>query len=90
MGFREYLVGIRNDPERRLARRRDGRITHMESGTLIPGPFTFETRREILERLLTLQEQLKRQLVTPEELERIQVIWAEDAMRGIEQVVAAI
>ena len=90
VGFREYLVGIRNDPERRLARRRDGRITHMESGTLIPGPFTFETRREILERLLTLQEQLKRQLVTPEELERIQVIWAEDAMRGIEQVVAAI
>lgn len=46
VAFREYLVGIRNDPERRLARRRDGRITHMESGTLIPGPFTFETRRK--------------------------------------------
>ncbi len=90
VGFREWLVEIRNDPERRLARRRDGRITHMESGTLIPGPFTFETRREILERLLDLQGQLQRQLVTPEELERIQAIWAEDAMRGIEQVVAAI
>ena len=90
VGFREWLVEIRNDPERRLARRRDGRITHMESGTLIPGPFTFETRREILDRLLDLQRQLQRQLVTPEELERIQAIWAEDAMRGIEQVVAAI
>jgi DNA sulfur modification protein DndC len=90
VGFREWLVEIRNDPERRLARRRDGRITHMESGTLIPGPFTFETRREILERLLDLQRQLQRQLITPEELERIQAIWAEDAMRGIEQVVAAV
>jgi len=88
--FREWLVEIRNNPQRRLARRRDGRITHMESGTLIPGPFTFETRREILDRLLDLQKQLQRQLVTPEELERIQAIWAEDAMRGIEQVVAAI
>lgn len=90
VGFREWLVEIRNDPARRLARRRDGRITHMESGTLIPGPFTFETRREILDRLLELQKQLQRQLITPEELERIQAIWAEDAMRGIEQVVAAI
>jgi DNA sulfur modification protein DndC len=90
VGFREWLVEIRNDPERRLARRRDGRITHMESGTLIPGPFTFETRREILGRLLDLQNQLQRQLITPEELERIRAIWAEDAMRGIEQVVAAI
>ena len=89
-GFREWLVEIRNDPERRLARRRDGRVSHMESGTLIPGPFTFETRREILERLLDLQRRLQRQLITPEELERIQAIWAEDALRGIEQIVAAV
>lgn len=90
VSFREWLVEIRNDPNRRLARRRDGRITHMESGTLIPGPFTFETRREILERLLSLQRELQRQLITPEELERVQAIWAEDAIRGIEYVVAEI
>jgi DNA sulfur modification protein DndC len=85
-GFRDWLVDIRNDPTRRLARRRSGRITHMESGALIPGPFTFDTRREILARVLELQEKVGRELITPEELERIQTIWAEDALRGIEHV----
>jgi DNA sulfur modification protein DndC len=80
--FRDWLALIRNDPHRRMARRRDGRITVTPEGVFVPGPFTLETRREILDRLLALQEIVPRPLISPGEVARIKAIWAEDACQA--------
>jgi DNA sulfur modification protein DndC len=80
LDFRDWLVLIRNDPERRLARRRDGRFTITQSGVHIPGPFTRATRAEILAKLLHLQEQVGHELISSAEVERIRSLWAEDAL----------
>lgn len=80
LDFRDWLVSIRNDPERRMARRRDGRVTITAAGTFVPGPFTLATRAEILERLLALQLEVKRPLISDSEVARIRELWAEDAI----------
>jgi len=78
LDFRDWLASIRNDKERRLARRRDGRITTTNSGTLIPGPFTLQTRAEILERLRTLEAETGQSLITDEEVNFIHALWSEE------------
>jgi DNA sulfur modification protein DndC len=80
LDFRDWLTTIRNDPERRLARRRDGRFTVASNGTHIPGPFNLNTRFEILDRLLKLQDVTQTQLISATEVERIRSLWAEDAL----------
>lgn len=80
LDFRDWLISIRNDPERRLARRRDGRITIAANGTYIPGPFNLKTRAEILERLLDLQGAFGVELISRAEIERIRTYWADDAL----------
>ena len=85
LDFRDWLVAIRNDPARRLARRRDGRVTFAASGVHIPGPFTISTRTEILGRLLALQEQVGHDLITEIEIERIRTLWSEDALAMAER-----
>lgn len=82
LDFRDWLVSIRNDPSRRLARRRNGQITITATGIHIPGPFTVATRAEILTKLLSLQQQVGKQLILPAELDRIRSLWAEDALAG--------
>lgn len=77
--FRDWLVSIRNDPERRSAIRRSGWYTITSTGTYVPGPFTLATRREILERLLNLEARVGKALISPNEVERIRSIWAEEA-----------
>jgi DNA sulfur modification protein DndC len=89
LDFRDWLVTIRNDPTRRMARRRAGQITVTREGVYVPGPYTMEARAEILERLLDLQAIPGRELVTPGELRRIKEIWAEDAMMIAQRFVAA-
>jgi DNA sulfur modification protein DndC len=79
MDFRDWLAKIRNDPDRRMARRRSGRTTHLPDGSLVPGPFTLDARREILDQLRKTEAQSGRILITPDEVERIERIWAEDA-----------
>lgn len=79
IGFRDWLIGIRDDPERRMARRRNGRITITSGGVFVPGPFTLEARREILDRLLTLEREMGKVLIQPDEIVRIREIWGEDA-----------
>lgn len=79
MDFRDWLVEIRNDPSRRMARRRSGKTTHLADGSLVPGPFTFEARREILDGLLAVQQSTDRELITATEIDLIKRIWAEDA-----------
>ncbi len=76
--FRDWLVEIRNDPARRQARRRDGRITLTRGGTFIPGPFTLQARREILDRLRALEIATGQGLISAAEIDRIHEIWAED------------
>ena len=80
IAFRDWLASIRNDPHRRLARRRDGRITITKEGVFVPGPFTLETRQEILDRVLELQRLTGRVLINEDELGRIRRIWAEDVL----------
>ena len=80
LDFRDWLVTIRNDPSRRLARRRNGRVTFAANGVHIPGPFTLAARAEILRRLLELQEQVGHELLTGSEIEAIRNIWSEDAL----------
>lgn len=85
LDFRDWLVSIRNDPERRLARRRDGRVTIAANGTYIPGPFNLATRAEILAKLLNLQESSGLSLINEREVERIRSLWAEDALASTER-----
>lgn len=78
VAFRDWLVDIRNDPTRRSAIRRNGRLTFDVSGKHIPGPFTIQARREILERLLQVQEEFGAQLISKDEVDLIHKLWAED------------
>lgn len=76
--FRDWLMTIRNDPKRRLARRRNGRFTVTKNGVYVPGPFSIETRREIFDRLIRLQGKIAMPLITEDEIQRIRVLWTED------------
>ena len=78
LNFRDWLAAIRSDKERRQARRRDGRITITDGGTFVPGPFTLQARKEILERLCALEKETGRCLISDEEVELIHEIWAEE------------
>ena len=78
LDFRDWLVSIRNDKERRQARRRDGRITITDGGTFVPGPFTFQTRTEIFERLRLLEMRTGQRLISDEEIALIHQLWAEE------------
>lgn len=88
MELRDWLAEIRNDPGRRTAHRRTGKITHLADGSLIPGPFTLTARREILEVLLDTQVRVGEPLITEAEVALIKEIWAQDAVRGISQLTA--
>ena len=81
--FRDWLVAIRNDPERRLARRRNGRFSYSKSGVYIPGPFTVAARREILDRLLDLQAETAMQLIGSDEVQKIHALWMEDTLAAV-------
>lgn len=78
LDFRDWLASIRNDRERRQARRRDGQITITDGGTFVPGPFTLQTRSEIFERLRGLEEEAGQALISQEEIDLIHEIWAEE------------
>jgi DNA sulfur modification protein DndC len=82
MDLRDWLAEIRNDPERRMAHRRSGKVSHLADGSLIPGPFTLAARREILGRLLDTQRAVGDELISASEIAEIEKIWAEDASRG--------
>lgn len=83
--FRDWLAQIRDEPGRRMLRRRNGRVTHLDNGSLVHGPFTMATRREVLERLLDLQREVGSVLVTEEEIDIIRRIRADDVASGIER-----
>ncbi len=74
--FRNWLVSIRNDPTYRSAIRRNGRLTFDLTGKHIPGPFTIQARKEILQRLHDTESAFGGTLITSEEVELIHRIWA--------------
>lgn len=78
LDFRDWLVSIRNNPEKRQARRRNGTITITSSGTYVPGPFTMDARHEILDRLIDIQTGLDVELISYEEIEEIKRVWSEE------------
>lgn len=75
--FRDWLKEIRNDLSLRQGRRRTGKIT-VANGKLIPGPFTIKTRKMILDKLLETQKEYGDSLISDNEIDAIQRIWASD------------
>ena len=75
----DWLREIRNDPTLRQGRRRNGKITVIND-KLIPGPFTLDARRLILERLLQTQQTYGDSLITEHEIDTIQRIWVNDLL----------
>lgn len=86
--FRQWLKDIRNDPRYRSIERRNGEITFNARGEQIkhiPGPFTIQARKMILDRLLRTQEEYGDQIISPEEIEIIHATWAEEISRPIKK-----
>lgn len=78
LDFRDWLVTIRTDKERRQARRRNGKITITSTGTFVPGPFTLQTRAEILDRLQSVEREMNQSLISEKEVDLIRQIWSEE------------
>lgn len=88
ISFRQWLKDIRNDPRYRSVERRNGEIRFNARGEQIqhvPGPFTIQARKMILDRLLATEQEYGDHLVSPEEIERIHAIWAEEISRPSKQ-----
>ncbi len=79
--FREWLIALREDNANRLPVRRDGNARYRDDGSRVFGPFTLEVRREILEKLRALEEQIDEPLILLAEIESIQDIWWRDKIR---------
>lgn len=88
--FRDRLAAFRADPDMRMARRRSGNVSHLADGSLIPGPFTFEARQQILSELLIVQGKVGEPLISEREVIEIKRIWAEDAARAASGPKAAV
>lgn len=73
--FRNWLVSIRQNPDYRDTKRRDGSVYFKADGTMGLGPFNMWGRKQILERLLTLQHDTGMELITLEELKVIDQMW---------------
>jgi len=73
--FRNWLLEIRNNPEYRERRRRNGAVYVNKDGELGFGSFNMEARYEILKRLLELEVSTGMNLITIEELRTIDKIW---------------
>ena len=73
--FRNWLVSIRNNPEYRDTKRRDGSVYVKSNGEAGLGPFTLSARQMILRRLLELQRDTGMELITVNELKTIDQMW---------------
>lgn len=79
--FRQWLRDIRNDPKYRSVERRNGEIRFNPRGQQIqhvPGPFTIQARKMILDRLMQAQREYGDTLISEDEINRIHAIWAEE------------
>lgn len=76
--FRKWLMSIRDVPEYREKKHRDGTVYRNANNELGFGPFTWEARQMILIRLLQTQKALNYELITLDELRAIDQIWDEE------------
>ena len=76
--FRNWLVSIRQDPEFRDTKRRNGTVYTKSNGEIGFGPFKLEARRMILRALLELQKETQMELITIDELKVIDEMWDND------------
>jgi len=74
-GFRNWLIALRENTEARDWRRRNGSVYLNSDGEFGRGPFTLETRKEILRKLLELENETKFELITLDELKMIDKLW---------------
>ena len=79
--FRETLIELREDNDNRLPVRRDGRAKFRSNGKRVYGPFTLEVRKDILDRLRSLEDLIGETLISPAEVEAIDDIWWRDEIR---------
>ena len=78
--MRDWLKALRDDNSKRSPARRNGTHNFVGSGRLIPGPFTLQARREILERLLATQAEVGFELIRSDEIDAIHRHWVDDAL----------
>ena len=78
--FREWLIDIRDVPENRLPFSRRWQVRKRENGTIMPGPFTIELRKKILDKLLNMQIETKMELISEDEIDEIKRIWKRDEL----------
>lgn len=76
--FREWLVDLRENESNRLRVRRNGVVKLREDGSRVLGPFKLDVRREILDRLRALQNELGEHLISRSEIRIIEDIWRRD------------
>ena len=76
--LRKWLMSIRDIPEYRDKKRRDGKVYLTPTGEPGLGPFSWEARQEILKRLLKTQKEINYELITEDELKAIDRIWDEE------------
>ncbi|MBQ2673648.1 MAG: DNA phosphorothioation system sulfurtransferase DndC [Prevotella sp.] len=76
--FRKWLMSIRDIPEYREKKHRDGTVYRTANNELGVGPFTWEARQMILRELLRVQRKMRYELITLDELREIDQIWDEE------------
>lgn len=73
--FRTWIMSIRDKDEYREKKRRNGTVYQTKTGEMGYGPFTWEARQMILEKLIETQKKMRYELITIEELKAIDEIW---------------
>lgn len=76
--FRNDLLKMRDNPQMRDNKRRNGSVYKKADGSFGLGPFTLEARRIILEKLLMLEDETGLELMTISELKAIDKMWDEE------------
>lgn len=76
--FRKWLMSIRDLPEYREKKHRDGTVYRNANNELGVGPFTWQARQLILRRLLQVQKKMNYELITVDELRAIDQIWDDE------------
>lgn len=82
IAFRDWLKEIRNNSDFRQVARRNGRVSFTAQGQHIPGPFTVQARRMILDKLIATQEEYGAELITQAEIQVIRRLWTEDLTKA--------
>ncbi len=83
--YRDLLASTQNPSVKhqlRELKRRNGKVAMKEDGTIIPGPYKPDVRKDLLKRLLEVQKKVRRngpnpqeELIRFDELEQIRKLW---------------